>query len=232
MAGQGTVLAEMGGGWLQCQDEQGMYYYNEFTEQSTEVWPPPAMGAMPAAQVGYAPTMAPQQYAQPAQQYVQSAPMQFMQQPAPQMQFAAQPATMQAAFPSAQPMMMPPQSMMQQPMQMQPQMMMPQAQPMMQQPLPQMNLASVPSMVVMPSAGMTGMPGMPPSQNNFPQAASMIAVPNMGHPIPSGSTQKVDPAADFASSVVTRETNAAKSAVAAKSKKTTKKKKSGGWSCC
>lgn len=229
MAGQGTVLAEMGGGWLQCQDEQGMYYYNEFTEQSTEVWPPPAMGAMPAAQVGYAPTMAPQQYMQPAQQYVQSAPMQFMQQPAPQMQFAAQPATMQAA----QPMMMPPQSMMQQPMQMQPQMMMPQAQPMMQQPLPQMNLASVPSMVVMPSAGMPGMPGMPVPQNNFPQAASMIAVPSMGQPIPSGSSKKVDPEADLASSVVTRDlTNAAKSAVAVKSKKATKKKKSSAWSCC
>eukprot|EP00930_Biecheleria_cincta_P012327 TRINITY_DN115_c0_g1_i1.p1 TRINITY_DN115_c0_g1~~TRINITY_DN115_c0_g1_i1.p1 ORF type:complete len:250 (-),score=50.54 TRINITY_DN115_c0_g1_i1:158-838(-) len=226
MAGQGTVLAEMGGGWLQCVDDQGMYYYNEYTEQSTEVWPPPAM---PTAQAGYMSAIAPQYYAQPAQS------MQYYQQQ-PAVQYAAQPAypTAQPAYPTAQPMMMLPQSMMQQqPMQMQPQMMMPQAPPTMQQPLPQMNLASVPSMVVMPSAGMPGMPAMPPSQYNLPQAASMVAVPNVGaQPILSGTTKQADPEAALASSVVNRDrTDAVKSAVATKSKKTTKKKKS-GWGCC
>jgi len=36
---QVQVLRQLGGGWLQCQDAQGMYYYNQSTRQSSVQYP-------------------------------------------------------------------------------------------------------------------------------------------------------------------------------------------------
>merc|ERR1719444_204522 len=47
-AAQPQVLRQLAGGWLQCKDQQGIFYYNSATKQSQNE-PPPGMGA-PAGQ--------------------------------------------------------------------------------------------------------------------------------------------------------------------------------------
>mmetsp|Transcript_62099 Transcript_62099/g.184987 ORF Transcript_62099/g.184987 Transcript_62099/m.184987 type:complete len:215 (-) Transcript_62099:913-1557(-) len=55
------VLRQLEGGWLECRDAQGVYYYNQLTQQTTEASPAAAVPQMPAVQ-------APQSFAAPAAQ--------------------------------------------------------------------------------------------------------------------------------------------------------------------
>jgi hypothetical protein len=48
-AGQTQVLRELGGNWLQCQDAQGIFFYNSLTQQSS-VDPPPELVQQPKQQ--------------------------------------------------------------------------------------------------------------------------------------------------------------------------------------
>lgn len=70
MAAQGSnVLAELGGGWLQCQDEQGIFYFNQVTQQSSDFLPA-ELGGAPQQPVSYIPTQQMPQV-QPQVQYLQ-----------------------------------------------------------------------------------------------------------------------------------------------------------------
>lgn len=44
-APQAQVLRELAGGWLQCQDDEGVYYYNKNTQQACDEMPPELGGA-------------------------------------------------------------------------------------------------------------------------------------------------------------------------------------------
>jgi len=67
MAASAQVLRQLQGGWLECLDAQGVYYYNQHTQQTSEAVPPEAMGGQaPAAQAPMAaPAPAPAPAAQP-----------------------------------------------------------------------------------------------------------------------------------------------------------------------
>lgn len=49
-APQPQVLQDLGGGWLQCKDAQGVFYYNSQTKQSRDDPPPELLGAQPQQQ--------------------------------------------------------------------------------------------------------------------------------------------------------------------------------------
>jgi hypothetical protein len=65
------VLREFGGGWVQCRDDQGIFYFNQVTQQSSDDVPPELRAAAqpPAVQPQYAASA----YAQQAQ-VAQAAP--------------------------------------------------------------------------------------------------------------------------------------------------------------
>jgi len=45
------ILRSMGGDWVECLDSQGIFYFNQLTQTSSEVWPPPAqMDGVPSYQ--------------------------------------------------------------------------------------------------------------------------------------------------------------------------------------
>eukprot|EP00413_Alexandrium_margalefii_P045478 CAMPEP_0204588046 /NCGR_PEP_ID=MMETSP0661-20131031/48398_1 /ASSEMBLY_ACC=CAM_ASM_000606 /TAXON_ID=109239 /ORGANISM="Alexandrium margalefi, Strain AMGDE01CS-322" /LENGTH=184 /DNA_ID=CAMNT_0051597823 /DNA_START=62 /DNA_END=616 /DNA_ORIENTATION=- len=50
MASAAQVLRQLQGGWLECLDAQGIYYYNELTLQTSEAAPAAAFGPTPVAQ--------------------------------------------------------------------------------------------------------------------------------------------------------------------------------------
>jgi len=52
VAGQSQVLRELGGGWLQCKDEQGIFFFNQQTQQSSDVVPPELAGVAAQLQLG------------------------------------------------------------------------------------------------------------------------------------------------------------------------------------
>eukprot|EP00930_Biecheleria_cincta_P044660 TRINITY_DN3073_c0_g7_i1.p1 TRINITY_DN3073_c0_g7~~TRINITY_DN3073_c0_g7_i1.p1 ORF type:complete len:232 (+),score=72.80 TRINITY_DN3073_c0_g7_i1:55-750(+) len=76
------VLRELNNNWLECMDEQGVYYFNQATQQSSDYMPADAQDAQAqyaqplgqgAAGFQQVQPIQPVQYAQPAQQAVQSA---------------------------------------------------------------------------------------------------------------------------------------------------------------
>jgi len=67
MAASAQVLRQLQGGWLECLDAQGVYYYNQLSQQTSEAMPPGAMAAQ-ASTLQAAPALAPS--AQPQQKAV------------------------------------------------------------------------------------------------------------------------------------------------------------------
>lgn len=59
------VLRQLGFNWLECQDEQGIFYWNEVSQQSSDTVPPELMGAAGAAPQPTAAPMAAPYYAGP-----------------------------------------------------------------------------------------------------------------------------------------------------------------------
>jgi len=108
-AQEANVLADLGRGWLQCQDQQGIFYFNQTTQQSSDVLPAELRGAQQQPlsyvsaqqlqalpqQQSYAtyaqPLQMPQSYGSIAQQRVQPQ-AQYMQmaQAQPQVQYVQQ----------------------------------------------------------------------------------------------------------------------------------------------
>lgn len=48
MADNSQILRHLGYNWLECQDEQGIFYWNEVTQQSSDTVPPELLGAAAA----------------------------------------------------------------------------------------------------------------------------------------------------------------------------------------
>lgn len=67
--GAGEILRQLGLNWLECQDEQGIFYFNQATQQSSDTIPPellsgaampmPMLAPMVAASPSMVPVMAP-----------------------------------------------------------------------------------------------------------------------------------------------------------------------------
>jgi len=89
-AGQAQVLRDLGGGWLQCQDQQGIFFFNQQTQQSSDVVPPELAGVAAQLQLGgvgqAVPVVLQQPQLQPQQMQAQ---MQVQQMQAQQAQQAA-----------------------------------------------------------------------------------------------------------------------------------------------
>jgi hypothetical protein len=65
---QVQVLRQLGGNWLECQDAQGIFYFNQATKQQCDYPPPELAASMPkAAAASYQPAYAPQAAAVPYQ---------------------------------------------------------------------------------------------------------------------------------------------------------------------
>lgn len=48
--GNAQILRQLGPHWLECLDEQGIFYFNQVTQQSSDTLPAELMGGQPAAQ--------------------------------------------------------------------------------------------------------------------------------------------------------------------------------------
>jgi len=70
------ILRQLGNNWLECQDEQGIFYWNQITQQSSDTLPPELMGAGPVAapMAIAAPMAAPMAVAAPMAAPMQGAP--------------------------------------------------------------------------------------------------------------------------------------------------------------
>lgn len=70
------ILRQLGNNWLECQDEQGIFYWNQITQQSSDTLPPELMGAGPVAapMAIAAPMAAPMAFAAPMAAPMQGAP--------------------------------------------------------------------------------------------------------------------------------------------------------------
>eukprot|EP00442_Polarella_glacialis_P006880 CAMPEP_0115122386 /NCGR_PEP_ID=MMETSP0227-20121206/46804_1 /TAXON_ID=89957 /ORGANISM="Polarella glacialis, Strain CCMP 1383" /LENGTH=100 /DNA_ID=CAMNT_0002524333 /DNA_START=47 /DNA_END=346 /DNA_ORIENTATION=- len=91
-AAQPQILKELQGGWLECMDEQGVYYFNQMTQQSSDQMPAEAE-AMPAMA---APMQ--QQQQQQMQQQQQQQQAGALQQQQQQQQPQQQPASLKMSI--------------------------------------------------------------------------------------------------------------------------------------
>jgi hypothetical protein len=81
---EAQILRQLGYNWLECADEQGIFYFNSVTQQSSDIMPPELMGQMPQQMPQH---QVMQQQQRPQQlMYQQMPPQQMLQQQMPQQQ--------------------------------------------------------------------------------------------------------------------------------------------------
>merc|ERR1719148_266657 len=108
------ILQELPGNWLKCKDAQGIYYFNQVTQQSSDQLPPelammamgaaagPALAPAPYTQVYQTPGAQPKPSMAQQQMYSQTAGITAIQQQAMQAQNQAQKQALMLAQAQAQ----------------------------------------------------------------------------------------------------------------------------------
>jgi len=74
-AGNNQILRQMGGNWLECLDEQGIFYFNQVTQQSSDSLPAELGGQPVPSMAQPMPQQMPQAMSQQMLQQMQQAPM-------------------------------------------------------------------------------------------------------------------------------------------------------------